>query len=119
MGRALWLKPIRGVGTGGYMRQCIASAIWAVAVSGILYCDEEPEIRPQNFGVNDDTVDSSSAEFYWDAVDDDPLQVHGIFRGYQVSRFALQNLILSKMLSEWIQVEASVLSVLYFFCLRR
>jgi len=42
-------------------------------------------IRAKNFGVNRDRVSSSSAEFYWDAVDDDPLQVRGIFRGYQVS----------------------------------
>jgi len=50
-----------------------------------LHCGKEPEISPENFGVNVDDVGTSSAEFYWDAVDDDPLNVQGMFRGYQVS----------------------------------
>jgi len=55
--------------------------------SGVcVHCGEEPEVRAQHFHVIDDSVESSSAEFYWDEVDDDPLQVAGIFRGYQVSR---------------------------------
>jgi len=51
----------------------------------VVCCNKEPAICAQNFGVNADSVGSTSAEFYWDAVYDDPLQVHGIFRGYQVS----------------------------------
>ena len=61
------------------------------------HCDEEPAIRAQNFRVDLDDISSTSAVFYWDAVDRDPLLVHGIFRGYQVSRrHVLQKLILAK-----------------------
>ena len=43
-----------------------------------------PKVAPKNFKLRGDTLNSSTAVFEWDEVDDDPELIQGFFRGYQV-----------------------------------
>jgi len=44
----------------------------------------EPLDRPENFQLDNSTLNSSSADFTWDPVDQSVERVQGFFRGYQV-----------------------------------
>jgi len=46
--------------------------------------EDTPLVTPQGFTVDEDTKNATYGEFTWEAVEEDPTQIRGFFKGYQV-----------------------------------
>jgi receptor-type tyrosine-protein phosphatase zeta len=46
--------------------------------------EDVPLISPENFAVDESSINSTYAMFMWDPVEDDPAMIRGFFKGYEI-----------------------------------